>query len=103
MLPSVTHCEPPLRTPFAHLMNLTDLKLRSLTYEDGQRTISTTLRAGYPFGWMAHFTVEITDETAIPRSLCSPDPKKIEHYLLSGKKLKDAKLLPTYTIAAGRN
>jgi hypothetical protein len=48
-------------------------------------------------------TVEITDEAAIPRGLCSPDPKKIEHYLLSGKKLRGAKLVPTYTIAAGRN
>lgn len=48
-------------------------------------------------------TVEITDEAAIPRGLCSPDPKKIEHYLLTGKKLKAAKLVPTYTIAAGRN
>lgn len=48
-------------------------------------------------------TVEITDEAAIPRALCTPDPKKVEHYLLSGKKLKGARLVPTYTIAAGRN
>jgi hypothetical protein len=48
-------------------------------------------------------TIEITDGAAIPRALCSPDNEKIQHYLLSGKKLKGAKLVKTYTIAAGRN
>ena len=35
--------------------------------------------------------------------LCSPDKTKIEHYLLSGKKLKGTKLVTSYVIEAGRN
>ncbi len=49
------------------------------------------------------FTVEIEDETKIPRELCSVDTARVKLALESGLKVKGAKLVPYYSITAGKN
>ncbi len=49
------------------------------------------------------FRVEIEDATKIPRELCSPDTGRIQSALEAGLKVKGAKLVPYYSITAGKN
>lgn len=49
------------------------------------------------------FGVDIEDETKIPRELCSPDIGRIKLALEAGLKVKGAKLVPNYSITAGKN
>lgn len=49
------------------------------------------------------FVVEITDEASVPREFCAPDTKKVEHALKAGIAVKGARLVPSYTIMAGKN
>lgn len=48
------------------------------------------------------FTLEIEDETKIPRELCSPDLERVKHALEAGLKVKGAKLIPVYSIMAAK-
>jgi hypothetical protein len=49
------------------------------------------------------FTVEIDDADAIPRNLCNPDIDRVKKALEAGIKVKGARLVPGYTIAAAKN
>lgn len=47
--------------------------------------------------------VQVEDASLIPRELCSPDMDKLEHALKAGLDVAGAKLIPSYTINAGKN
>lgn len=49
------------------------------------------------------FSVEIEDADAIPRNLCNPDNDRVRLALEAGLKVKGAKLIPIYSITAGKN
>ena len=49
------------------------------------------------------FKVEIEDADAIPRNLCNPDEDRVKKALEAGLKVKGAKLVPMYSITAGKN
>lgn len=48
------------------------------------------------------FTVEIEDESKIPRELCSVDVARVKLALEAGLKVKGARLIPNYSITAGK-
>jgi hypothetical protein len=49
------------------------------------------------------FKVEIDDESAIPRELCDVSAERVQKALEAGLKVKGARLVPAYTIAAAKN
>lgn len=48
------------------------------------------------------FTLEIDDADAIPRNLCNPDTERVKKALEAGLKVKGARLVPIYSIMAGK-
>jgi hypothetical protein len=68
----------------------------------GERTDNTIAGSHGKITLVERDVVEIIDEKSIPRDLCTPDPELVKHYLLSGKKLKGARIVKSYTIAAGK-
>lgn len=49
------------------------------------------------------FKLEVEDAEAIPRKLCNPDLERVQRALEAGLKVKGAKLVPVYSITAGKN